>query len=153
MDPTLEVLLSVYREERDQGRQSEDQRATLANLVLIIAAGALVAFVANLRFQLAAALPAAFIVLLGVYGCLGSLKLSERFQLHQERASEIRRRINELVPDAKIEELRSQASANHQKDHRVLNRVHLSWFWVALHLLVASAGVIVLLIVILRNVH
>ncbi len=152
MDSTLEVLLTVYREERDQGRQSEDQRATLANLVLIIA-GALVAFVANLRFQLAAALPAGFIVLLGIYGCLGSLKLSERFQLHQERASKIRRRINELVPDAKLEELRHQAAADHRKGNQLFYRIHLSWFWVALHLLIATAGMILLLIVILLSVH
>jgi lysylphosphatidylglycerol synthetase-like protein (DUF2156 family) len=150
MDSTLEVLLSLYREERDQGRQSEDQRSGLTNLVLVIS-GALFAFVANLKFQLAAVLPAMFIVIIGVYGCLGSLKLYERFQLHKERASAIRRRIGVLIPDANVEQLRHDAAAKHRSEYGVLYKIHLNWVWIALNLLIALSGVVVLLVVLLQN--
>ncbi|TMC46824.1 MAG: hypothetical protein E6J20_20565 [Chloroflexi bacterium] len=150
MESTLEVLLGLYREERDQGRQSEDQRAGLTNLVLIIS-GALFAFVANLKFQLAAALPAMFIVIIGLYGCFGSLKLYERFQLHQERASAIRRRIDALVPDATVEQLRRDAAAKHRGEYGFLYKIHLNWVWIALNLLIALSGLVVLYIVFLQN--
>jgi hypothetical protein len=149
MLPEAEILLQLLREEHDQARHTEDQRASLTNFVITISGG-LLALIAALKFRTPALLPSLFVMVLGLYGAVASAKLYERFELHRDRGREFRRRIAALIPEAEIEQLRGRAATRHKGEHRVLYRVRLFWFWELFHLLIAGLGAIAALVILTR---
>ena len=150
MADTNDVLIHIREEDLDLAKQAEDQRATMTNLVVIIASiiqGVLtqIGFVKN-------ALPLAILlILLGIFGLIASAKQFEREKFHRERVSKIRHRLDELNPDAQIQASLEIAGKEHRAKHRFLSRkIHLNKIWLTLHTLIIVLGVIYLFIILLR---
>jgi hypothetical protein len=98
MADEVEVLLHLFEEEREQARQSENQRATLSNIVILVV-GAGLAFVTNRGFgksTLAISIP---MIVLGLYGALATAKFFERWYRHWRRAYAYREQLFERFPD------------------------------------------------------
>src|ERR1700733_7818455 len=69
-----DVLLAYWQEQRNQARHSEDQRATLTNLILIISAATL-GFLSQWGWTLRSLSITVPLVFLGLYGAIASAKL------------------------------------------------------------------------------
>jgi len=86
----IDVLLELYKEQRDLGMHHEDQRATVSGL-LLTAATILIGFIVYDKEVTQSDLPVAMvIVLLGIFGCLFTLKNYERFNFHRKRSRDLR---------------------------------------------------------------
>jgi hypothetical protein len=141
MTDDTDVLLQLYQEDWAQARQSEEQRATLTNIILIIASAALgIVAQNNLTSEmLSLTIP---LILLGLYGMVASEKLYERHQFHVERARAYRKRIAELHPNLQFDEAKAKAKVLHQKKFPVLHKVRLHYIWTTLHFAIAVLGVV-----------
>lgn len=137
-----DVLLQVWREQRDQARQCEDQRAVMTNIVLVLASAAIGLIVQrgiSGQIMLLVSVP---LMLLGVYGAITSLKYRERFAYHHAQARALMHRLDKLYPDLHLEEDKAAAIERHGKLERYarLYPVRLGRLWVGLHIAIAIIG-------------
>jgi hypothetical protein len=147
MAESHEVLLQFWREQRDQARQSENQRAAMTNIVLIVAAAA-VGFVVREGITDRANLPVTIgLAFLGLYGALASAKYRERQAMHLHEAKLMRRRLDALYPELGLEADRQTARTNHRGSHRWLYRVRLYLLWTTLHLGIALTGAVLTVLI------
>jgi hypothetical protein len=149
MDSTNEFLLRSMVENWIHTRQSEDKRATIANVILVVASaiqGMLVLVGLDKK-----ALPLTItLIVLGVYGALASAKLYERSQFHILRARKLRDRLDELCPEAQVQLLQKVAEDEHKTHYPVLMNVRLNTIWLGLHTVVAILGVVYTIICLAR---
>ena len=152
MADRADVLLHLYSEERAEARQSEDQRATLTNLILVVVAAGL-AFVTSRQGDNEAALIVSLAILaLGIYGAVATAKYFERWLRHWRRSYAFQVQLFELYPeiDASLASfhyapLRLRTDPYEQEIERRfprLSKVKLYRLWIAFHCAVAIAGAI-----------
>ena len=149
MGDNVDILLRFCEEQWTQGRQSETQRATVTNFVITIAAATLT-FIGHKGFESASIPLAVFLVVLGLYGATTSMKLYERWHFHMSRARYWRKKIDELDPDAQLIKLKEQADAKHKSKYPRLGRLPLNWLWLALHISIASLGIVCIIVIVMR---
>ncbi len=141
----IDVLWNLYQEHCTWERHHEQQRATASNVLLVVESAILgiAAFDSNLTAQ---DVPAAILlVVLGAFGALFVAKQYDAFQMHQRRAGEYRKKLDELLPDVGILALRDQADAN-PKSPRI-RKLRLYWFWTGLHAAIALIGLLLLIMI------
>jgi Ca2+/Na+ antiporter len=149
MKDRTDFLWGMYQELTTQGRHHEVQRATVTNFIIIVAGGIL-AFIANRDVTRDKWSLAAFLIVIGLFGALFSAKQYERFRFHVVAAGRYRRELEKAI-DSNLITLKEEALLKHKEDFlSVLIRLRLHYFWIALHLLIASLG-ITLLITALRR--
>ncbi len=147
MADTIDVLLHFIEENWTQARQHENQRATISNLIIIIAA-ALSGVVTQKGFKKDSLPLTVLLIILGVYGVIVTAKLYERSQYHLSRARELSCRLNELCPDAEIDKRITDANRGHDRSHKILSK--LKRIWLGLPILIVVLGITYTLIIILR---
>ena len=141
MDDTKEFLLHVMEENWRHARGSEEKRATLATSVILITS-AFQLMLVHVGFTVQA-LPLTFtLILLGGYGIATTAKLYERSQYHILRARKLRGRLDDLCPDAHVQDLQGFAEEEHQQHYPLLMHIRLNTIWLTLHASVALLGVI-----------
>ncbi|MDO3645673.1 helix-turn-helix domain-containing protein [Nocardia mangyaensis] len=140
---TIDVLLQMWKEQRTQARQCENQRAAMTLFVILGVAGGMtfVAVTASARLLVVAV--ALTVSALGTLGALASAKYYERFKMHMDAAQALRHRIDELQPGLSIENDWSENRSQHQASYGVLYRIRLRYLWIALHAGIALLGVTV----------
>jgi uncharacterized membrane protein YidH (DUF202 family) len=143
-----DFLWGMYQEHCTQGRHHEVQRGTVSSFIIIVAGGVL-AFMANREVPRGKWSLAVFLIIVGLFGALFSAKQYERFSRHMGIASKYRRELEELLGN-KVASIGSGLKSEHEKTFPRLAKLHLHYFWIALHLLIASLG-ITLLILALRK--
>lgn len=150
MADTTDILMSMIEENWNQIRHSEDQRATITNLIIIIVSvihGVLTqtGFTKNV-------LPLTlFLIILGLYGIVITAKLYERTQMLVNRARKYRHRLNELLPEAHVELLKKAADEEHFKRFPIISKkIRLSRLWLALHGMIVILGIIYSVIILIR---
>ncbi len=88
-------------------------------------------------------LPAAlFLIAIGAFGCVFSAKQYERFYVCMERARQYRGALEGAVPESRILELKRTADTLAAKQFPRLHAWRLGLFWVTLHVLIATFGVL-----------
>jgi hypothetical protein len=148
MADETDILLNFCEEEWIQARQSEDQRAIITNIVLVIASASL--GLLSQKGLVTELLPVTiFLIILGVYGALTSQKYYERHQFHIERARGWRKRLEELHPKSQINKVREEANAKHSKKFKRLEKIHLHTLWLFLHMTIALMGIALSIIIII----
>jgi hypothetical protein len=144
-----EVILAYWSEHREQLRQSETQRATLTNYVLIIAS-ALGGFIVQQRFANSTIPLSVLIVVIGLYGAGASAKYHERADYHLSQARALTRALKDLgllvASDALIKQYRDAHYASYPR----LHRLRLYRLWTGLNLGVAGYGLVFLAISLVR---
>ncbi len=140
-----DVLLTLLRENSDQARHHEQQRALTTAVVAVggalVVGGVLAAGgTANLGgFELLVA--GFFLGALGSYGFLASLHHHERSRLHVQRVHVVRHDISQRSP-VSILDLYARATAEHVKRFAWLSnktaRAH--WIWQGLNAVVVVTG-------------
>ncbi|HEY9748366.1 MAG TPA: hypothetical protein V6C63_06800 [Allocoleopsis sp.] len=141
MADSTDVLLKLCEQRWAEVKQAEDQRSALSNIILLIASAIVGIFTQkgldsnNLPLSL-------LLIFLGIYGAIGSRKYRERIHYSLSILKLYRDRLNELYPDAQIEERRIQAKEFHEKRHPFMTKIYPNQLWVVLHTSIAIAGCI-----------
>ena len=144
----VDILLEMSYKEWEQARHLENQRATITNLVLLVAFAAL-GYISDTGLSIQSLPITIGLIALGIYGAVASEKLYERNQFHIERARFLRRKVYVLRPDAQIGELRDQADTVHESKFPRLSQIRLHHIWLALHLSISFTGVVLAVLSIL----
>lgn len=141
MADDTQVLIEFCKQCWVEAKQSEDQRATLTNIILGVASAVTVLIVQKGLSK--DTLPLSILlIILGFYGAIASEKLYERYQMHSTRASVYRERIDELHPNAQILARRSEGFKRHDPNFPRLGKIRLHYLWLTLHLIIALSGLI-----------
>lgn len=147
MKEKTELLWRFYQEHCAWERHHETQRSSATNLVLVVAAAVLSLVTINKSIDLSDLPLTIFLIVLGLFGSILSLKHYERFKRHQTLAETYRKALDEDIPEAQILSLRSKAENRHTDDYRAtycswIHRWRLHWLWIGLHLAVAVTGIV-----------
>lgn len=137
-----DLWLKLFQEYASEARHHEQQRATVTGFFSALAAGVLtlVGFDKSLNLS---DLPAAlFLTAIGVFGCIFSAKQYERFYVCMERARQYRGALEEAVPGSRVLELKRIADKRAADRFPRLHHWRLGVFWVALHAVIATFGVL-----------
>ena len=150
MADATDILMSMVEENWNHVRHSEDQRATITNLIVIV-----VSIIQGVLTQTGFtknALPLTFLlIILGLYGVVTTAKLHERSRFHIKRARKLRERLDILCPDAQIKLLQQVADEEHRSQHPILaKKVRLSSLWLTLHGLFAILGTVYTIVILVR---
>lgn len=149
MADRVDVLLELWKDERQQAIQAEEQRATLTNIVIVVVAAGL-GFVSQKSLSPSLLMVTLPMTLLGGYGALSCLKYRERFSLHGSQARHLRQELSRLDPALCLEEERREIKRRHRARFPLLHRVRLYALWVAIHLGIAVSGGILSVLCLLR---
>lgn len=138
-DPS-DIVLAYWSEHRLQFRQSENQRATMTNFILVVTAGlsGLIIQQKLARFTLPLSI---LIVLIGLYGALAAAKYHERATYHLSQARALTDTLKDMNVLAENPNLEGKRQA-HYNTYPRLHRIRLHWLWTGLHLAVAMYGIV-----------
>lgn len=148
MADASDVLIELWKEQREQARQTETQRAALTNIVILVVSAGL-GFVAQKGLSpsmLAVTVP---ITLLGGYGAVTCMKFHERSALHGQQALHLRVKLGNLHPELEIESGWAATYRAQQTRYPRLNRIRLYGLWVSLHVGIAAGGCVLTLVALL----
>lgn len=149
MADSTDVLLTFCEREWSQARQSEDQRATITNMVLLIAS-AIIGFTVQFGVVREVLPLTILLIVLGVFGAIASEKLYERHQFHFERARVFRNQLMDLHPATQLSNQREEVSVRHAKIFPLLSKLHVHHLWLTLHMGISLAGVLLTVIILIR---
>lgn len=141
MADDTDILLQLCSNEWEQSRHLEEQRATITNIILLIAS-VILGFVAQKGTGYELLPLTILLIVLGVYGAIATEKLYERYTFHSERARHYLKRIDELHPTAQVWALRSQADAKHSAEAKRLVKLRLHALWTSLHVGISITGLV-----------
>jgi len=152
-----DVLLQLYSEERAQARQSEDQRATLTNLILLMSGGGL-AFIAALPLRKSSLAISIDLIVLGVYGAITTRKYFERWLRHWHRSYALQSQLflhYPSIPDRLLTFTHERREDAYEKAIKkrfpYTSQLRVYNLWTGFHILLAIAGVIVSVIIVLNG--
>ena len=149
MADATDVLLKACEIHYAEAKQAEDQRATLTNIVLLIAS-AIVGVVAQKGLSKGLLPLSILLILIGVYGAFVSIKQYQRRHLHLDLVDGYFKKIAKLHPTSQLVELSDQVRVEDKQSHPILSKLHVNHLWIALHLVIASGGIILATILLTR---
>jgi hypothetical protein len=141
-----EVLLNFCNQYWDEIRHIENQRATLTNLIILIAS-AIVGLMVQKGLSRGFLPLAILLILLGIYGTAITLKLYERYNFLQTRLEHFYRRIDELHPNTKFLQIRGAAYDEHNVQFPRLVRLKVHRLWLALHIAISISGIVLVIVI------
>jgi hypothetical protein len=145
-----EIVLRLIEENWTESRHLEEQRSSLTNLIVVIAAG--VSGVLTQTGLTLNILPLSLLlVILGAYGIIASSKLHERLDLHICRARYLRQHLDQMCPGIDILRLKQLADSDNQRHHPWVSNLGVNTVWISLHILIACLGAVYTLVSLLRN--
>ncbi|MEV2193448.1 hypothetical protein AB0I02_21030 [Streptomyces phaeochromogenes] len=148
MADASDVLIELWKEQREQARQTETQRATLTNIVILVVAAGL-GFVAQKGLDPSALAVTIPIALLGAYGAIACMKFRERSALHGLQALHLRVKLGNLHPGLEIEPGWADTYRTQEARYPRLNKIRLYALWVSLHIGITTVGCVLTLLALL----
>jgi hypothetical protein len=112
-----DFLWNMYNEHTTQAKHHETQRTAIVTVVLALA-GAVIAYLANVKTSAPLWPISAFLVVLGLFGAVFSLKQTERARMHTHIAGKYRRRLERCL-DKNVARIGTAARTDHNE----------KWFW------------------------
>lgn len=149
MRDEADILIQIWREQRDKAKQCEDQRALITNIVLVLASAGIGLVVQHGVKDRAMLLVTVSLVLLGGYGAITSQKYRERYAYHNAQAKVIARRLDEMYPALHWQAGRKKAIDEHgkRKGYVKLSRLSLSGLWVGMHAAISIIGIALTIVI------
>jgi hypothetical protein len=145
----INAVLAYWSENRQQLRQSEDQRAVLTNYVLVIAS-ALTGFIAQQKLALDTLPVAILMVVLGAYGAVTVAKYHERAEYHLTQARALTKTLADLGALPADTALLDEYRQRHYDKHPWLRRIRLHWLWTGLHTAIAIGGLVLTIVILAK---
>ncbi|WP_431919947.1 hypothetical protein [Micromonospora wenchangensis] len=149
MADEVDVLVQQWLSRWEQIRHSENQRATMTNMILVLAAAG-IGLIAQKGLEANLLLASGAVLLLGAFGALASLKYYERFRLHIQEAGEIRKLIDDRFPGLNLGLLADETWTEHKVAFPRLIKMPLYGLWVALHIGIALTGGLISIVILVR---
>ncbi len=144
--PHAQALLEYYKEQLAHGRHIEVQRSAIAGVAFTIS-GAIIGELLKKGQLTTEQLPFTVTLLcVGLFACLLSAKLYERFRLHNGIARLARHQL-----DPTLAQLRNEAEGENRKKYPLLFRLRLHVVWNSLFGIVFVLGLITTLISLLHH--
>ncbi|WP_371598308.1 hypothetical protein [Streptomyces sp. NBC_00564] len=142
MADETDVLLELWKGQREEARQMEAQRAALTNIVIIVA-GAALGFLAQQdslqASSLGVTLPMFF---LGTFGAVASAKYGERWAVHSGLADALRHEVGLRHPALNLTGIVAANSAEHRAEFPRILRLKIWALWVVLHSAISAGGLL-----------
>jgi uncharacterized membrane protein YfcA len=141
-----DVLLEMFKHYMSEATFHLSQRTATANILLILA-GATIGFITvdpNLQgpADVSAAL---FLIVLGLFGIMWSIKYHERFDYFLQRARGYRDELNRsLTTDIDMKTINRIADDATERKYGPIHRMRVWRLWAALYLLIAVVGAYIL---------
>lgn len=107
MNESAEVLLEMYKMQVDRSVHYETQRVSVVNILFVVTSILLSIAAFDHEFTGADVWLGVTLTSLGIFGLAASLAHGRRSKRHGERAQSYRNALDEAVPDARINEVRS----------------------------------------------
>ena len=139
MADDTDVLLEFCKLNWEEIRHIENQRATLANLIILIAS-AIVGLAVQQGLTRSFLPLIVLMILLGVYGIATTLKLHERYMFAQTRLEYYYERIDKMHPNAQFLGLRRDADEKHRTQFPRMTRLRVYYLWLTLYIAVSLMG-------------
>jgi hypothetical protein len=130
-------------------RHQEGQRASVTNLLVVVAAGVTGLITFDGKLDQADTPLALFLTAIALSGSLFSLKLYERFQYERRRAHLYYRRLDALIPDAGLCDIYETNRKEHADTYTRLSGIRTHHMWLSLHVIIALLGVILTVMAVL----
>lgn len=131
-----DVLLELWKEQREAKRHTEVQRAALTNIIIIVVAAGL-GFIADKGLRTSMLVVTLAMMVLGLYGAFFCLKFYERSEFHTEQARGLRK---QMYSGLGLEAGLRETSDAQRERFRRMRKIRLYALWVALHCAIAAAG-------------
>ena len=138
------VLLAYWKEHREQLRQSETQRSTMTNFIIVIV-GVLSALIVQQKFSTQTLPLSILIVILGFYGFATAAKLYERAAYHLTQARALTYTLVEIGALGPEEQL-DAARVEHNIRFKHLVWIRLHNLWLVLHGIVCCYGLAIVVV-------
>ena len=143
MPDAKDILWGLFQENINYARHHETLRGTVSNLIIVVSAGVVGIITFDRKIDILDLPLSLFLTAIGVFGAFFTAKHYERYRMHDARLNEIKKRLDALVPEAQVEDMESVAMATHLADFPIMAKLRLNHFWMFLHLLIASLGVVI----------
>ncbi|MEM9359945.1 MAG: hypothetical protein AAGB04_27485 [Pseudomonadota bacterium] len=146
----VDLLLRLYVEEKTYARAHENTRSVVTNIIAA-AAALLVGFVTFDDAVDFNDIPmSVFLIIIGIFGAIISLKQYERTRLHLYRAEYILKQI-QSVSSMDLVAAKSYSYDSNEKRFGWLYRRKLNFLWTVLHLFISTIGAAILVQIILST--
>ena len=126
-----DIVLNEIDRQWSQAKQSEDQRATLSNFIVLIAVAAQ-GYIIDKDFPKRALVVAVVLMCLGLFGVVATAKYYERFRMSMTRVGRLREKLDGLFPDLKLDVTEALADRRHHSRYPYLSAVRLHLLWRAI---------------------
>lgn len=142
-----EGLWTMFLENRNHIRHYESQRSTVAGALVAIAAALIGLVTFDKGITLSDVPAASFLVVLGLFGAVFSAKQWERATRQAQQARHWRNKIDDLLGGTTLlADVEREADSVHKKQFPRLERLKVHTFWIALYLMIAAIGAILICI-------
>jgi hypothetical protein len=148
MSEPSDVVLAYWNEHRQQLRQSETQRATMTNFVIVITA-ALSGLIVQQKFAATTIPLGILITVIGLFGAVIAAKYHERATYHLSQARALTATLKDLKALTDSPALAEYRAAHYDAYPR-LHRIRLHWLWTSLNLAIAGYGIALTVIAVAR---
>jgi len=143
-----DVFLRLYSEDKIYARAHENTRSTLTNIIAA-AAALLVGFVTfDDKLNLGDLPMASFLIAVGVFGAVITLKQYERCRLHLYRAEYYLRQAEEVC-QLDLQRAKSYSYERGNQRFGWLHRSKLNFLWTMLHLFISGIGLAIVIQILL----
>jgi disulfide bond formation protein DsbB len=142
MTDDAELLWRFYQEQYVRMRHQESQRESVTKLLVAVAAALLGLVTFDGRITTTDIPLALFLVVLGVFGAVFSIKHYERFRYHLGQARSYHKALDAALKSAGTWELRETARSEHAQKYGLFFEIRTHWLWLAINAVIALLGVV-----------
>jgi hypothetical protein len=136
-----DAYMKLYQEHCTHGRHHELQRSAVVTAIIAVAA-AVTGLVTYDRAINPSDLPlTVFLIAIGALGSAFAMKHYERFELHMKRARGYRGELDKMIGNV-LDPVKTKADADQKKEHGILVKVRLHYWWLSMGLAIAILGVV-----------
>jgi hypothetical protein len=150
IDKDTQILLTFINYQWSQAQQSENQRATMTNFIIVITT-LLQGFIVERQFDLTSIMVAILMIFLGIFGIIISVKYYERFRISTNRIGEMMKYLDNMHKSAKLRALQKIADKEHNQRFPKMSKVRLHRLWYAFHTSIIIFGITNVIIIIIVN--
>lgn len=142
MNKNEKEFLMFYMEQTwEEMRHIENLRERVTILVVTVAS-AIVGFIIQQKFAIETKPFVWFVIILGVFGLLMTLKLFQIHQMEQKRLDKWYVYLESFCGnDPQILKLRNQADKENKKQFFYIKKLRHNYFWSAIHFFIVFAGI------------
>ena len=139
-----EIYLRFCEEYGMEQRHHEQQRTSVTGFFAALTAGVLAVLGLDDTLSHADMPAAVFLIVVGILGCILSLKQYERYLVCMERARHFREELEKVVEGSNIKKIKKTADELVNDRFPRLHKSKHGYFWTCLHASIAIFGLVLL---------